>query len=126
MEIPNIQKQRKHLAKLVLDMDSSRTRYSRATLLSSLLLRRNTDHLWVVGGRVCDCVHTDTPVWQALEVRAVSGAPGPLTEAVVQLGGESWAGEQPHHTISGIRESHEEMTRGNAGRDAGGGGSSTS
>lgn len=26
VEIPNIQKQRKHLAKLVLDMDSSRTR----------------------------------------------------------------------------------------------------
>uniref|UniRef100_A0A8C9VQI9 Rho GTPase activating protein 44 n=1 Tax=Scleropages formosus TaxID=113540 RepID=A0A8C9VQI9_SCLFO len=27
VEIPNIQKQRKHLAKLVLDMDSARTRY---------------------------------------------------------------------------------------------------
>lgn len=27
VEIPNIQKQRKHLAKLVLDMDSSRTRW---------------------------------------------------------------------------------------------------
>lgn len=26
VEIPNIQKQRKHLAKLVLDMDSARTR----------------------------------------------------------------------------------------------------
>lgn len=74
MEIPNIQKQRKHLAKLVLDMDSSRTRYSRATLLSFLHLRRNTDHLWVVGKKVCDYLHIDTPVWQALEVRAVSGA----------------------------------------------------
>lgn len=58
-------------------MDSSRTRYGRATLLSSLQLRRNTDRLWVVGRRVCDCLHTDTPVWQALEARAVSAATGP-------------------------------------------------
>ncbi|XP_069883032.1 rho GTPase-activating protein 44 isoform X4 [Dipodomys merriami] len=40
VEIPNIQKQRKHLAKLVLDMDSSRTRWqqtSKSTGLSSSL-----------------------------------------------------------------------------------------
>ncbi|KAM9597645.1 rho GTPase-activating protein 44 isoform 3-T3 [Trichechus inunguis] len=40
VEIPNIQKQRKHLAKLVLDMDSSRTRWqqtSRSSGLSSSL-----------------------------------------------------------------------------------------
>uniref|UniRef100_A0A8D1ECV9 BAR domain-containing protein n=1 Tax=Sus scrofa TaxID=9823 RepID=A0A8D1ECV9_PIG len=38
VEIPNIQKQRKHLAKLVLDMDSSRTRYRAGSLCSFLLL----------------------------------------------------------------------------------------
>ncbi|XP_066221012.1 rho GTPase-activating protein 44 isoform X5 [Saccopteryx leptura] len=40
VEIPNIQKQRKHLAKLVLDMDSSRTRWqqtSKSSALSSTL-----------------------------------------------------------------------------------------
>uniref|UniRef100_A0A674P2G1 Rho GTPase-activating protein 44 n=1 Tax=Takifugu rubripes TaxID=31033 RepID=A0A674P2G1_TAKRU len=36
MEIPNIQKQRKHLAKLVLDMDSARTRYYQSTKSSGL------------------------------------------------------------------------------------------
>uniref|UniRef100_A0A3Q4I3F5 Rho GTPase-activating protein 44 n=1 Tax=Neolamprologus brichardi TaxID=32507 RepID=A0A3Q4I3F5_NEOBR len=36
VEIPNIQKQRKHLAKLVLDMDSARTRYSQSTKSSGL------------------------------------------------------------------------------------------
>ncbi|XP_078019308.1 rho GTPase-activating protein 44-like isoform X1 [Epinephelus lanceolatus] len=36
VEIPNIQKQRKHLAKLVLDMDSARTRYYQSTKSSGL------------------------------------------------------------------------------------------
>uniref|UniRef100_A0A8C5NE59 Rho GTPase-activating protein 44 n=1 Tax=Gouania willdenowi TaxID=441366 RepID=A0A8C5NE59_GOUWI len=36
VEIPNIQKQRKHLAKLVLDMDSARTRYYTSTKSSPL------------------------------------------------------------------------------------------
>uniref|UniRef100_A0A8C3WJ78 Rho GTPase-activating protein 44 n=1 Tax=Catagonus wagneri TaxID=51154 RepID=A0A8C3WJ78_9CETA len=36
VEIPNIQKQRKHLAKLVLDMDSSRTRWQQTSKSSSL------------------------------------------------------------------------------------------
>ncbi|XP_054026908.1 rho GTPase-activating protein 44 isoform X1 [Dryobates pubescens] len=36
VEIPNIQKQRKHLAKLVLDMDSSRTRWQQSAKSSSL------------------------------------------------------------------------------------------
>lgn len=36
MEIPNIQKQRKHLAKLVLDMDSSRTRWQQTSKSSGL------------------------------------------------------------------------------------------
>ncbi|XP_042079398.1 rho GTPase-activating protein 44 isoform X5 [Haplochromis burtoni] len=36
VEIPNIQKQRKHLAKLVLDMDSARTRYTQSTKSSGL------------------------------------------------------------------------------------------
>ncbi|XP_047931952.2 rho GTPase-activating protein 44 isoform X1 [Anser cygnoides] len=36
VEIPNIQKQRKHLAKLVLDMDSSRTRWQQSVKSSSL------------------------------------------------------------------------------------------
>uniref|UniRef100_A0AAV2LIJ0 Rho GTPase-activating protein 44 n=1 Tax=Knipowitschia caucasica TaxID=637954 RepID=A0AAV2LIJ0_KNICA len=36
VEIPNIQKQRKHLAKLVLDMDSARTRYFQSTKSSGL------------------------------------------------------------------------------------------
>ncbi|XP_061866865.1 rho GTPase-activating protein 44 [Colius striatus] len=36
VEIPNIQKQRKHLAKLVLDMDSSRTRWQQAVKSSGL------------------------------------------------------------------------------------------
>ncbi|XP_043924732.1 rho GTPase-activating protein 44 isoform X2 [Protopterus annectens] len=35
-EIPNIQKQRKHLAKLVLDMDSARTRYQQSLKSSGL------------------------------------------------------------------------------------------
>ncbi|XP_068509406.1 rho GTPase-activating protein 44 isoform X4 [Syngnathus scovelli] len=35
VDIPNIQKQRKHLAKLVLDMDSSRTRYQQSSKSSS-------------------------------------------------------------------------------------------
>ncbi|XP_016896127.1 rho GTPase-activating protein 44 isoform X4 [Cynoglossus semilaevis] len=35
VDIPNIQKQRKHLAKLVLDMDSARTRYQQASKSSS-------------------------------------------------------------------------------------------
>ncbi|XP_067164499.1 rho GTPase-activating protein 44 isoform X2 [Apteryx mantelli] len=35
VEIPNIQKQRKHLAKLVLDMDSSRTRWQQAAKSSA-------------------------------------------------------------------------------------------
>ncbi|XP_017280898.1 rho GTPase-activating protein 44 isoform X1 [Kryptolebias marmoratus] len=35
VEIPNIQKQRKHLAKLVLDMDSARTRYQQSSKSSS-------------------------------------------------------------------------------------------
>ncbi|KAJ8384724.1 hypothetical protein AAFF_G00199300 [Aldrovandia affinis] len=35
MEIPNIQKQRRHLAKLVLDMDSSRTRWQQSSKSSS-------------------------------------------------------------------------------------------
>lgn len=36
VEIPNIQKQRKHLAKLVLDMDSSRTRWQQTSKSSGL------------------------------------------------------------------------------------------
>ncbi|XP_057894954.1 rho GTPase-activating protein 44 [Melospiza georgiana] len=36
VEIPNIQKQRKHLAKLVLDMDSSRTRWQQSVKSSGL------------------------------------------------------------------------------------------
>ncbi|XP_053903720.1 rho GTPase-activating protein 44 isoform X10 [Malaclemys terrapin pileata] len=36
VEIPNIQKQRKHLAKLVLDMDSSRTRWQQSAKSSGL------------------------------------------------------------------------------------------
>ncbi|XP_008435685.1 rho GTPase-activating protein 44-like isoform X5 [Poecilia reticulata] len=36
VEIPNIQKQRKHLAKLVLDMDSARTRYYQSNKSSGL------------------------------------------------------------------------------------------
>ncbi|XP_051273538.1 rho GTPase-activating protein 44 isoform X1 [Dicentrarchus labrax] len=36
VEIPNIQKQRKHLAKLVLDMDSARTRYYQSAKSSGL------------------------------------------------------------------------------------------
>ncbi|XP_077959027.1 rho GTPase-activating protein 44 isoform X12 [Gasterosteus aculeatus] len=36
VEIPNIQKQRKHLAKLVLDMDSARTRFYQSTKSSGL------------------------------------------------------------------------------------------
>ncbi|KAM4526540.1 rho GTPase-activating protein 44-like isoform 3-T3 [Fundulus diaphanus] len=36
VEIPNIQKQRKHLAKLVLDMDSARTRYHQSNKSSGL------------------------------------------------------------------------------------------
>uniref|UniRef100_A0A3P9JQL2 Rho GTPase-activating protein 44 n=1 Tax=Oryzias latipes TaxID=8090 RepID=A0A3P9JQL2_ORYLA len=36
VEIPNIQKQRKHLAKLVLDMDSARTRYYQSTKSSGV------------------------------------------------------------------------------------------
>ncbi|XP_077360053.1 rho GTPase-activating protein 44-like isoform X5 [Festucalex cinctus] len=36
VEIPNIQKQRKHLAKLVLDMDSARTRYYQSSKSSGL------------------------------------------------------------------------------------------
>ncbi|KAJ8246262.1 hypothetical protein GJAV_G00265600 [Gymnothorax javanicus] len=36
VEIPNIQKQRKHLAKLVLDMDSARTRWHQASKSSGL------------------------------------------------------------------------------------------
>ncbi|XP_037664176.1 rho GTPase-activating protein 44 isoform X3 [Choloepus didactylus] len=36
LEIPNIQKQRKHLAKLVLDMDSSRTRWQQTSKSSGL------------------------------------------------------------------------------------------
>ncbi|XP_069016172.1 rho GTPase-activating protein 44-like isoform X3 [Embiotoca jacksoni] len=36
VEIPNIQKQRKHLAKLVLDMDSARTRYYQSTKSSGM------------------------------------------------------------------------------------------
>ncbi|XP_067344373.1 rho GTPase-activating protein 44-like isoform X6 [Channa argus] len=36
VEIPNIQKQRKHLAKLVLDMDSARARYYQSTKSSGL------------------------------------------------------------------------------------------
>ncbi|XP_052467992.1 rho GTPase-activating protein 44 isoform X3 [Carassius gibelio] len=36
VEIPNIQKQRKHLAKLVLDMDSARTRWHQSTKSSTL------------------------------------------------------------------------------------------
>ncbi|XP_008312696.1 rho GTPase-activating protein 44-like isoform X5 [Cynoglossus semilaevis] len=36
VEVPNIQKQRKHLAKLVLDMDSARTRYYQSTKSSGL------------------------------------------------------------------------------------------
>ncbi|KAM9209898.1 rho GTPase-activating protein 44 isoform 3-T3 [Dugong dugon] len=36
VEIPNIQKQRKHLAKLVLDMDSSRTRWQQTSRSSGL------------------------------------------------------------------------------------------
>ncbi|XP_019213415.1 rho GTPase-activating protein 44 isoform X7 [Oreochromis niloticus] len=35
VDIPNIQKQRKHLAKLVLDMDSARTRYQQSSKSSS-------------------------------------------------------------------------------------------
>ncbi|XP_061556554.1 rho GTPase-activating protein 44 isoform X5 [Phycodurus eques] len=35
VDIPNIQKQRKHLAKLVLDMDSSRTRYQQSSKSAS-------------------------------------------------------------------------------------------
>ncbi|XP_057717238.1 rho GTPase-activating protein 44 isoform X2 [Corythoichthys intestinalis] len=35
VDIPNLQKQRKHLAKLVLDMDSSRTRYQQSSKSSS-------------------------------------------------------------------------------------------
>ncbi|KAL6094489.1 arhgap44 [Pungitius sinensis] len=36
VEVPNIQKQRKHLAKLVLDMDSARTRFYQSTKSSGL------------------------------------------------------------------------------------------
>ncbi|XP_047465433.1 rho GTPase-activating protein 44-like isoform X4 [Mugil cephalus] len=36
VEIPNIQKQRKHLSKLVLDMDSARTRYYQSTKSSGM------------------------------------------------------------------------------------------
>ncbi|XP_069373371.1 rho GTPase-activating protein 44 isoform X5 [Paralichthys olivaceus] len=50
VEIPNIQKQRKHLAKLVLDMDSARTRYYQSTKSSGLssnlqLTGAKADHL---------------------------------------------------------------------------------
>ncbi|XP_059180906.1 rho GTPase-activating protein 44-like [Centropristis striata] len=49
VEIPNIQKQRKHLAKLVLDMDSARTRYYQSTkssgLSSNLPSGAKADHL---------------------------------------------------------------------------------
>uniref|UniRef100_A0A1A7Y8Y6 Rho GTPase-activating protein 44 n=1 Tax=Iconisemion striatum TaxID=60296 RepID=A0A1A7Y8Y6_9TELE len=50
VEIPNIQKQRKHLAKLVLDMDSARTRYhqsSKSSGMSSNLqpIGAKADHL---------------------------------------------------------------------------------
>lgn len=77
-----------------------------------------------MGRRVCDGLHADTPVRQALEARAVTEPRAPLTEAVVQSRRESWTGGQPHQTISGSRESHEEMT-GDAGRDAGEGGGGT-
>ncbi|XP_037836877.1 rho GTPase-activating protein 44 isoform X4 [Kryptolebias marmoratus] len=50
VEIPNIQKQRKHLAKLVLDMDSARTRYHQSNKSSGLSSNLQTtgakaDHL---------------------------------------------------------------------------------
>uniref|UniRef100_A0A8C5IER9 BAR domain-containing protein n=1 Tax=Junco hyemalis TaxID=40217 RepID=A0A8C5IER9_JUNHY len=42
VEIPNIQKQRKHLAKLVLDMDSSRTRTSSRLTCTILWPKKST------------------------------------------------------------------------------------
>uniref|UniRef100_A0A8C6ZJG0 Rho GTPase activating protein 44 n=1 Tax=Nothoprocta perdicaria TaxID=30464 RepID=A0A8C6ZJG0_NOTPE len=42
VEIPNIQKQRKHLAKLVLDMDSSRTRTSSLLTCTVLWPKKST------------------------------------------------------------------------------------
>ena len=57
VEIPNIQKQRKHLAKLVLDMDSSRTRYGGFSLLPFLLLWKSSDPSWKAVACVCVCVY---------------------------------------------------------------------
>lgn len=47
VEIPNIQKQRKHLAKLVLDMDSARTRWVSLSLCETFLCGDTETGLWL-------------------------------------------------------------------------------
>ncbi|NXF26879.1 RHG44 protein, partial [Rhodinocichla rosea] len=83
VEIPNIQKQRKHLAKLVLDMDSSRTRWQQSVKSSGL-----ASNLQPSGAKADALREEMEEAANRVEICRVGGCPWPRGLRAPRLWGE--------------------------------------